>query len=181
MRTEYEVENSVLRKFLPEEHVESILDIQPDKLKQRGIKALVTDLDNTLIAWNEKEITPELIGWFSSLEEAGISVMVLSNNSEKRVKLFSHSAGVSYIYRARKPLPFAFKRAMRIMKVRKDEMVVVGDQLLTDVWGANQVGAHTILVTPIASTDGWATKVNRHLERFILSQMRRKGWLKWEE
>ncbi|MCO7126364.1 YqeG family HAD IIIA-type phosphatase [Sporolactobacillus shoreicorticis] len=171
----------MLRKFLPDEHVESILDIKPDKLRQRGVKALVTDLDNTLIAWNEKGTTPQLVHWFSSLKKVGISVMILSNNSEKRVKLFSDSAGVSYIYRARKPLPFAFRRAMRIMKVTGDEMVVVGDQLMTDVLGGNQVGAHTILVTPIASTDGWATKMNRHLERFILSLMRRKGWLKWEE
>ncbi|MFT8310016.1 MAG: YqeG family HAD IIIA-type phosphatase [Sporolactobacillus sp.] len=181
MRSEYEVANSVLRKFLPEEHVETILDIKPDKLKQRGIKALVTDLDNTLIAWNESDVTPQLVRWFSSLEKAGISVMILSNNSEKRVKLFSNSAGVSYIYRARKPLPFAFRRAMKIMNVTRDQMVVVGDQLMTDVWGGNQVGAHTILVTPIASTDGRATKMNRHLERFIFSLMRRKGWLKWEE
>lgn len=171
----------MLKKFLPDEHVENILDIQPEMLKKRGIKGLVTDLDNTLVAWNEPNITPQLIAWFSSLKKAGISVMIMSNNSEKRVKLFSHPADIPYIFRARKPLPFAFKRAMRIMNVKKDELVVVGDQLMTDVWGGNQVGAHTILVAPIASTDGWATKLNRHLERFILSLMRRKGWLKWEE
>ncbi|BBN99259.1 YqeG family HAD IIIA-type phosphatase [Sporolactobacillus terrae] len=171
----------MLRQFLPEEHVESVLDINPSKLKKRGIKALVTDLDNTLIAWNKEKVTPELVQWFSSLEAAGISVMILSNNSEKRVKLFSNSSGVSYIFRAHKPLPFAFKRAMRLMKVQKDEMVVVGDQLLTDIWGANRVGMHTILVTPIVDSDGWATKLNRHLERFILSRLRHRGLLKWED
>ncbi|MCO7175652.1 YqeG family HAD IIIA-type phosphatase [Sporolactobacillus kofuensis] len=171
----------MLKNFLPDEHVASILDIQPKMLKKRGIKALVTDLDNTLVAWDEPDITPELVSWFSSVKDAGISVMILSNNNEKRVKRFSHSADLQYIFRARKPLPFAFIRAMRMMKVKKDELVVVGDQLMTDIWGGNSAGARTILVTPIASTDGWGTKMNRYLERMIMSQMRRKGWIKWEE
>ncbi|MCL1630445.1 YqeG family HAD IIIA-type phosphatase [Sporolactobacillus sp. CPB3-1] len=171
----------MLKQFLPEEHAESILNIDPDKLKRRGIKALVTDLDNTLIAWNEKDMKPELMRWFSELREAGITVMIVSNNNERRVQAFSHLADLPFIYHARKPLPFAFKRAMKMMDVTGEETVVVGDQLMTDIWGGNQVGAHTLLVTPIASTDGWATKVNRHLERWILSLLRRKGWLKWGE
>ncbi|RYL91611.1 YqeG family HAD IIIA-type phosphatase [Sporolactobacillus sp. THM7-4] len=171
----------MLEKLLPEEHVNSILDIQPEELKKRGIKGVLTDLDNTLVAWNEAHLTPELVKWFAAFKEAGISVMILSNNNERRVKKFSDQADIPYIYRARKPLPFAFKRAMKKMNLSKEELVVIGDQIMTDVWGGNQIGAHTILVAPVASTDGWATKMNRRMERMVLSRMRRKGWIKWED
>lgn len=171
----------MLKKFLPDEHVENILDIQPEGLKKRGIRGLITDLDNTLVAWNEANMTPELLKWFASLEGAGIAVMILSNNSERRVKIFSEPAQVPYIYRAQKPLSHAFRRAMKEMNLKQDQLVVIGDQLMTDVWGGNRIGAHTILVAPVASGDSWMTKVNRRMERFILSRMRRRGWLKWEE
>ncbi|WP_100488660.1 YqeG family HAD IIIA-type phosphatase [Sporolactobacillus pectinivorans] len=171
----------MLKKFLPDEHVESILDIQPEMLKKKGIKGLITDLDNTLVAWNEAHMTPRLARWFDSLRNADISVMIVSNNNERRVKTFSAPAKIPYICRARKPLAHGFKRAIREMNLNKDEIVVVGDQIVTDVLGGNQFGLHTILVVPVASNDAWFTKINRTVERIILSQMRRRGWLKWEE
>lgn len=171
----------MLKKFLPDEHVENIMDIQPEELKKRGIRGLVTDLDNTLVAWNEAHMTPELVKWFASFKKAGISVMILSNNNERRVRTFSEPAQVPYIFRARKPLSRAFRRAMEEMHLREDELVVAGDQIMTDVWGGNRIGAHTILVAPVTSSDGWATKFSRRMERFILLLMRRRGWLKWED
>ncbi|MCI1856595.1 MAG: YqeG family HAD IIIA-type phosphatase [Sporolactobacillus sp.] len=171
----------MLKKFLPDGHVRNILDIKPEMLKQKGIKGLITDLDNTLVPWNEPDVTPELIGWFDSLRQAGIAALILSNNSERRVKTFSAPAGVPYIYRAHKPLVYGFRRAMQQLHVRPDELVVAGDQIMTDIWGGNLIGAHTILVVPVAASDGWATKINRGIERMILSQLRRRGWLKWED
>ncbi|RYM05283.1 YqeG family HAD IIIA-type phosphatase [Sporolactobacillus sp. THM7-7] len=171
----------MLKKFLPEEHVNSILDIQPEMLKNRGIKGIITDLDNTLVAWNEANMTPELAKWFAALQKAGIAVMILSNNKKKRVERFSAEANIPFIFRARKPLPHAFKRAMKKMNLTKDELVVIGDQIMTDVWGGNQIGAHTILVAPITSTDGWMTRFNRRLEHLVLSKMRQKGWVTWED
>lgn len=171
----------MLKLFLPEEHVASILDIKPEMLKKRGIRGLITDLDNTLVAWNEASITPELVSWFASLEQAGIATMVLTNNSERRVKAFIGTSNIPYVFRAKKPLLVGFKRAMTKMNLRKDELVVVGDQIMTDIWGGNRIGVHTILVVPIAANDGWLTRLNRLAERLILSQMRRRGWLKWED
>lgn len=171
----------MLKKFLPDEHVQSILDIHPEMLKKRGIKGLITDLDNTLVAWNEAHMTPELASWFDSFREAGISVMILSNNSERRVKLFSEPAHVPYVHRAKKPMAYGFRRALKEMRLKKNEVVVAGDQIVTDIFGGNQFGVHTILVVPVALNDAWLTKINRTVERFILSQMRRRGWLKWEE
>ncbi|RYL94753.1 YqeG family HAD IIIA-type phosphatase [Sporolactobacillus sp. THM19-2] len=171
----------MLKNFLPDEHVNKILDISPELLIAKGIRGLITDLDNTLVAWNEPRITPALIEWFHSLEKAGIMSMIVSNNSEQRVRTFSDPAGVPYIYRAQKPLPYGFRRAIRKMNLNEDQVVVVGDQIMTDVWGGNKVGAHTILVSPIAQSDAWTTRFNRILERFIMARMRRRGWLKWED
>ncbi|MFX3616019.1 MAG: YqeG family HAD IIIA-type phosphatase [Sporolactobacillus sp.] len=171
----------MLKLFLPEEHVDSILDIKPEMLKSRGIRGLITDLDNTLVAWDVASITPELVAWFASLQQAGIATMILTNNSERRVKAFTGTAKIPYVFRAKKPLSVGFKRAMHLMNLQRDELVVVGDQIMTDIWGGNRIGAHTILVVPISANDGWATRLNRLVERFILSRMRRRGWLKWED
>lgn len=171
----------MLKKFLPEAHVNSVLEISPEMLKEKGIRGIITDLDNTLIAWNKAKMTPELAKWFADLQQSGIAVMILSNNGKNRVSRFSAEARVPCIFRARKPLPYAFRHAMKKMGLKKDELVVIGDQIMTDVWGGNQIGAHTILVAPITTSDGWMTRFNRQMEKIIMSRMRRKGWVTWED
>jgi HAD superfamily phosphatase (TIGR01668 family) len=115
------------------------------------------------------------------MQEAGIFVTVVSNNKLKRVKMFSDPLGIPYIYGARKPMRRAFRKALKTMNLKKEEVVVIGDQLLTDVLGGNRLGLHTILVVPVAQTDGFVTKFNRRVERRILSWMKRKGMLNWED
>jgi uncharacterized protein len=171
----------VLNLFLPSEHVKSIFDIKPNMLKERGIKGIITDLDNTLVEWDRPSATPQLIEWFAEMKKHGILVTIVSNNNENRVKTFSEPLNIPYIFEARKPLSRAFKKALRNMNLNKDEIVVIGDQLLTDVLGGNRLGLHTILVVPVAQTDGFMTKLNRKIERKILSWMKRKGMIYWEE
>ncbi|WP_070120740.1 YqeG family HAD IIIA-type phosphatase [Bacillus marinisedimentorum] len=171
----------MLTKFLPNEHVRSVYEITPAKLKERGVKGVITDLDNTLVAWDEPYATPELIRWFKTLEENGIVVTIISNNDKQRVTAFSEPLGLPFIYRAQKPMSKAFNQALKDMKLSKDEVVVIGDQLLTDVLGANSIGLHSILVVPVAQSDGFFTKFNRKVESTILSWMRKKGMIYWEE
>jgi HAD superfamily phosphatase (TIGR01668 family) len=171
----------LFKKFLPDEHVKSIFDIRAEDLKAKGIKGVITDLDNTLVAWDRPSATPELKQWFEEMKEHNILVTIISNNNENRVKLFSDPVEVPFIYSARKPMGKAFRKALRNMKLQKDEIVVIGDQLLTDVFGGNRSGLHTILVIPVSQTDGFFTRFNRAIERQILSWMRRKGMIKWEE
>ena len=173
--------SALIKQFLPDRHVKSILDINPEDLKQHQLKGIITDLDNTLVAWYEPSATPNLIKWFKSMEEAGILVTVVSNNSENRVRSFCEPLNIPFISRARKPLTRAFQRAIREMGLAKKDVVVVGDQIMTDVWGAKRLGVHTILVVPVALTDGLMTKVNRRIERMILSKLRKKGLIHWEE
>ncbi|KGP73124.1 YqeG family HAD IIIA-type phosphatase [Pontibacillus yanchengensis] len=171
----------MLKKFLPNQHVQSVFEIKPLDLKNQGIKGIVTDLDNTLVAWDTRDATPEIVEWFKLMKENGIQVTIISNNNEKRVTSFSEPLDIPFIYSARKPLGQAFRKAQHAMGIRKDEMVVIGDQLLTDVLGGNRAGLHTILVVPIVQTDGFLTRINRKIERRLLSWFRRKGMISWEE
>lgn len=171
----------LLKLFLPEEYVKSVFDITPQFLKEHGIKGVITDLDNTLVEWDRPSATPQLKEWFQSLEEHGIKVTIVSNNHDRRVRLFSEPLGIPFIPKARKPMGVAFRKAMKKMGLKKQEVVVIGDQLLTDVLGGNRSGLKTILVVPVAATDGFWTRFNRKIERRILATLKRKGMLHWEE
>ncbi|MBM7701446.1 YqeG family HAD IIIA-type phosphatase [Metabacillus iocasae] len=171
----------MLNFFLPNEHVKSIFHITPQMLKDKGVKGIITDLDNTLVEWDRPEATPELIEWFKVMQESGIKVTIVSNNVEKRVRLFSDPIGIPFVYEAKKPMRRAFRRAIKDMSLQNDEVVVIGDQLLTDVLGGNRLGLYTILVVPVAQTDGFVTKFNRRMERRILGWMKRKGMINWED
>ena len=171
----------MLKHFLPNQHVKSILDIHPKDLQEKGIKGIITDLDNTLVEWDRPNATPRVIKWFEEMKKNQIKVTIVSNNNEKRVKSFSDPLDIAFIFRAKKPLSLAFHRATKQMNIKKEETVVIGDQLLTDVLGGNRGGFHTILVVPVAQTDGIATKFNRMVERKILNWFRKKGMLQWED
>jgi uncharacterized protein len=171
----------VLKLFLPDQHVKSVFEIKPEDLKERGVKGIITDLDNTLVEWDRPDATPKLIEWFENMQQHNIQVTIVSNNVEKRVRLFSDPLGIPFIYKARKPMGRAFKKAIRNMDVNRNEIVVIGDQLMTDVLGGNRMKLYTILVVPVAQTDGFFTKFNRQMERRILTWMKKKGMINWEE
>jgi uncharacterized protein len=171
----------LLNKFLPNQHVKSIFQITPESLQQKGIKGIITDLDNTLVEWDRPNATPKLQDWFERMQKANIRITIVSNNNKERVQAFSDPLNIPFIFQARKPLVRAFHKAIRDMGLTKDETVVIGDQLLTDVLGGNRGGFHTILVVPVASTDGFWTRFNRMVERRILNWFRKKGKLIWEE
>lgn len=171
----------LIKKFLPNEQVDTVFDIDPIALKEKGIKGIITDLDNTLVPWDVADATPEVIDWFAQMKEHGLQVIVISNNNESRVKIFSEPLNIPYLPSAKKPLKRTFNRGARQMGLRNDEVAVVGDQLLTDVLGGNLAGFHTILVTPIVQTDAMITKFNRKIERSILRKLRKKGFMNEEE
>ncbi len=171
----------LLKKFLPNEHVKSVFDIRAAHLKEKGIKGVITDLDNTLVAWDVKDATPEVIEWFQELKDHDIEIMIISNNKEGRVKFFCEPLNTPFVYSARKPLTRAFKRAAQEMGLKREEIVVIGDQLLTDILGGNRAGFYTILVVPIVDTDERITRFNRLIERRLLNYVRKKGKITWEE
>ena len=167
--------------LIPDLHVTSVYDIDLVQLKQRGVRGIITDLDNTLIEWDRPDATPELIEWIKKLKEHGFSVVIVSNNNETRVSKVAEPLGVPYIHQAKKPTTNAFRKAARLMELPVGETVVIGDQLFTDVLGGNRMGLYTILVVPVSQTDGLITRFNRGLERVALNWMRKRGKIPWED
>lgn len=170
-----------LKKLMPSQFAESIHHIDIDQLKKNKIRAVITDLDNTLVEWDRPVATPEVENWIRRLLDAGIQVTVVSNNNRERVERFCAPLRVGFICAARKPANKAFLQAIRQMKVTVAETVVIGDQLFTDVLGGNRLGFHTILVVPVAQTDGFWTRFNRRMERIALYWMDRRGFISWKK
>lgn len=171
----------MLNLFLPNKRVKNVFEINPKNLQDKGIKGIIIDLDNTLVAWNIAEATPEIIEWFKLMDDNDIKVTIISNNNQERVKIFSEPIGRKYIANARKPLRKSFVAGANKMGLDRDEVAVIGDQLLTDILGGNLAGLYTILVIPIVETDAPITKFNRRIEKFILNRLRKKGKITWEE
>lgn len=169
------------KRFLPNEYVKDIFHIKAHDLKAKGIKGIITDLDNTLVEWDRPDATPEIVAWFLEMKNAGILVTIVSNNQEPRVKTFSDPLGIPFIAQAQKPFNKAFKRARKQMGLKKEEIVVIGDQLLTDILGGNRKGLYTILVVPVASSDAAITRFNRRIERRIMAKLKSRGLITWEE
>jgi len=162
--------------------VESIFQITPEQLKKANIKAVLTDLDNTLIAWNNPEATEETIQWIKLMKKNGIKVVIISNNSRKRVKKVASILGLDFIPSALKPLTVGYKKATKEYSFSNEEWLMVGDQVITDIRGANKAGIKTVLVKPILDSDAWNTRLNRFLELKIMNYLIKKDPnMKWRD
>ncbi|MBC8744492.1 YqeG family HAD IIIA-type phosphatase [Lactobacillus sp. Marseille-P7033] len=172
----------MLEIFKPTWMVNSIYSVSPAQLKEQGIRAVFSDLDNTLIAWNNPDGTPELKEWMNALHEANIPLIVISNNSKERVAKAVNNLNLPFVSRSLKPLSFGIERAQKKLGLEKKEVVMVGDQLLTDVAAANQADIRSILVQPLLNTDKWDTRINRFFERRVWKKLMKKyPDLKWQE
>jgi len=166
----------MFKRLLPDQIVNTVFDIDLDELKARGVRGIITDLDNTLVSAKTPLATPQLIEWLDRIKDRGFQVVILSNNNKIRVGKFADPLGIPFIPAARKPAGAAFRRALSLMGLNPEHAVVVGDQMLTDVLGGRRAGLHTILVTPIApGEEGWATQINRRIEKIALARLRKKG------
>ncbi|WP_238442408.1 YqeG family HAD IIIA-type phosphatase [Desulfofalx alkaliphila] len=161
-----------MRIFYPDMYVSALQNIDIEQLKQRGIKALIFDLDNTIIPWGSNDMPDETVAWFANLKEQGFKVCIVSNNSKDRVAQMAGILQIQAIHKAAKPLRRAFLRAVQMMDVRPEETAMVGDQIFTDVLGANRLGLYTILVMPINKREFIGTRINRQLEKLVLRRIR---------
>ena len=136
-----------------------------------------TDLDNTLISYKETDPTPELFDWLKMVTEIGFEVIIVSNSKKYRVEYFADQLNVKFVKYAQKPLKKGLKRALKIAsrKYDRSEVVEIGDQIMTDVFGSKRCKLYTIIVKAIdRKTEVWTTKINRKLERFFLKRIKKK-------
>lgn len=168
----------IFQWFYPTEHVTTASEITPAWLSDRGIKGVVFDIDNTVVPQDEPA-GEEVAAYFRMLHEAGIKTFILSNNREPRVKAFAEAVGSAYFFRAQKPSRRGYLAAMRRMHLRRREIVVVGDQLFTDICGANRSRIRSVLVDPVEpKKDTAGVKMKRPFEKIVFrawKKMRQKN------
>ena len=132
----------------PEYVFKDVTHITPEWLAQKGIRALVLDIDNTLTADRSQELPEEVGAWLAAMRKAGVKLTIVSNGAEKRVRPFAQKLGLAYLYRAAKPLPFALMAAQHRMGVKHSQMAMVGDQLYADRMAAALYGIPGLMVVP---------------------------------
>lgn len=155
------------RLLIPDQQLNDIFEIDPSYLKSIGIKGLITDMDNTLVAWSDRTVYPRLANWFATLKNEGFKLCIVSNNSEEKGGRLAREVDIPAIWYAVKPRRKAFRKALEKMDLQPEETAVVGDQIFTDVLGGNRLGLHTILVNPISEKEFVWTKISRFMERVI--------------
>ncbi|MBD5429898.1 YqeG family HAD IIIA-type phosphatase [Lactobacillus sp.] len=153
--------------FRPRYTIDTIYNLDPKQLNKMGIKAIFSDLDNTLLAWNKADTAVEMDQLNKKLAKAGIKLVVISNNNAERIGKVLNPYHIQFIAKARKPLPIGINKELKILKLNKNQVLMVGDQLITDIQAGNLAGVGTVLVKPLVETDKWNTRINRFFEKFI--------------
>ena len=158
----------------PDKYFDKVTDITVDFLHENNIKGLVLDIDNTLIDF-DKNMIPELENWVANMKENKIKLYILSNtNKVDKVRGVSERLNIPYFYFARKPLKSGFEKVKNELNLEYKNMAAVGDQIFTDVLGANRCKMYSILVKPISKKDIWITLLKRPLENLIINSYKRK-------
>ena len=147
---------------------DKIYDIDPALLEQMGIKALALDVDNTLTLHDSQEVPDRVRAFLEKMKEKGMALFIISNKSCERVKPFAEGLGLEFVHSAAKPLTFGLARACRRFSLSKKEIMLVGDQLFTDILAAKLFGCRCALVTPFQIEHQKFLRFKRVLERPIL-------------
>lgn len=164
---------SVYQKCIPHEYHASIFEIPYKTLKEQGIKSLFFDLDNTIIGYDEISLSKDHVQLLKDLQK-DFKVIIISNTSYKRVSIALKDIEIPYIWHAKKPLKCGFKKALKMVKHGKDEVIMIGDQLMTDVYGSTRYGIKAILIRSVKrKSDRKITQFNRKLENIILKKIKK--------
>lgn len=162
-----------MKSLYPSYRIDSAYRIDYKEWYDRGIRGIIFDIDNTLVE-HGAAATKEAVALFQELRQIGFQTMLLSNNKEPRVKSFANEVGSAYIYKADKPSRKGYRTSMEQMGTTPETTLFVGDQLFTDVWGANRTGITSILTSPIDPKEEIQIVLKRYLEKIVLFFYERK-------
>lgn len=160
-----------VNNYMPDFALKAVYDLTAEDLRRYGICAVLVDLDNTLIAWNNPDGTPEMREWLHRMRDADITVIVVSNNTTERVRRAVEKFDIDFVSWAMKPFNYGIKKAMKRYGLKPEETVMVGDQLMTDIRASHRAGIRSILVKPLVRHDSNKTKFNRWRERRVLKRI----------
>lgn len=157
----------MFKKFIPFAHAKSIYEIDVDFYKRNGVTTLFMDLDNTLDSFKAREPKEETINLVKILKENGINPIIISNNKASRVSGYANLLGVEFLSSARKPFSRKIKKEIAKRGIDKNNVMLVGDQMMTDVLAANGAKIKVVLTEKIVKEDQWTTHINRIFDRPI--------------
>ena len=160
--------------FRPKMYKKNIFEIDYNKLKEMGIKCIVFDLDNTLGMIDNKKCPRNTKKLIKELQNDFL-VLICSNNFKKRIKPYMLDLGVGGVSFSMKPFTFGLQKIKHKYNLKKKEMCLIGDQIVTDVICANSFRILSILVDPLGEKDLKITGINRKLEAKIIKFYKKRG------
>ena len=162
--------------FRPYIIFEKTTKITPEYLKEQGIENLLLDVDNTLTTHDNPLPSPGIPEWIDTMKAAGIGMVIISNNNKERVAPFAAKLGLPFTSMSCKPLPFKYIKGMKILGGSRKNTVMVGDQIFTDVMGANLSGMKCLMVLAILAEESAGFKFKRRIEKgFIEKYLKQQG------
>lgn len=164
----------MIEKVIPDIYQKSIYYINYDKLCKKGIRCIIFDLDNTITPSHIKKPTKRLKKLFDELRDKGFKVIIMSNAPKHRIEPFKTYLNVDACAFSLKPRKNKYERIMEKFKYKHTEVAAVGDQLLTDIYGANKLDLTSILVNPLTDKDFSVTFFNRIIEKIIYDRLDKK-------
>ncbi|MBO5575151.1 MAG: YqeG family HAD IIIA-type phosphatase [Ruminococcus sp.] len=159
--------------FKPTYVFENISAITPAFLKRKHIKGIVLDVDNTLTTHNNPVPPESSMKWLADVKKAGIKLIIVSNNKPPRVVPFAEILGLDYVANGKKPLTSGMNKAIKRMGLEKSDVAAIGDQIFTDIMGANLTGIRSCFVFPIEPETSLPFRIKRALEKPLLPKRSR--------
>ena len=157
-----------VRPFCPSHAVHSLQDVDPAGLANRGIKLILIDVDNTLVKWRTEDFAQDTLDWLAKAKSLGMNICILSNTrNPARLDRLAKVLDIPALRGKFKPNPAVYKEALQKFGVKESQAVMIGDQIFTDILGANRAGIEAIWLQPISSVDFVGTKVSRMGEKLI--------------
>ena len=165
----------MFKSFIPFAHSASIYEIDPDFYKRNNVKTLFMDLDNTLDSYRARVPQQRTIDYVNKVKEAGVTPVIISNNKAKRVSGFANLLGVEFLSSAHKPFSRRIKKEIARRGLTANDVMLVGDQMMTDVLAAKGAKIKVVLTEKIVKEDQWTTHINRIFDRPIRKYHRKRN------
>lgn len=164
----------MINTFYPDLYLNSVDEITPQILHDNKIQGIILDIDDTLVGFRATVPSDSVSSWIKTMKENNIKLCILSNNNSKRVKTISELYDLPGVHRAFKPFRRGFYAAAKLLGLKPNQTAVAGDQIFTDVWGANVSGMFSILIKPIDKRNDILFRLKRGLERRIIKNYDRR-------
>lgn len=162
-----------MKKLIPNAYQKDILNINYEKLKEKKVKILIFDFDNTIMEYKNTNLKKEIEELLKKLKK-DFEIYVVSNSIKtKKLEPICEKLDITFVNKSMKPLKKGYKK-LEIDNIKPSQIAAIGDQLLTDVYGANKMGYYSILTDPLKKeNEVISTKFNRMIENIIMKKTKK--------